>query len=500
MGYYRFPSLLFSRGGTDTTPDGRQAFLIIGDSNADGRGETIPTVPSNTLFKFNGSTFDEITTQSVANDDNTKGSSWQQMAIDYKAATGLRSCIIQRGLGGSEFYPNGDTNNWFTTGTLYAAAVTAANSALTALNISKLKCIIINLGINDIRSSNSDTNINAAVDSLISRLTADFPFTNIVFVIPGREEVSDTTKTSRAYFLRRYIAGKAATTDNVHVCCNAFSFTGSGMMNADLLHYTQAGYNALGSMMSRWLTNTAYSKWSRSVISSMFDDITLTRKGLMSTFIDSQVANGNYFRLEGLNLYKTSTLNNIFVDISFCGYVLNQGATFVTNSHIATDGSTSNLIASFTPSIYLGQSGRNDVIFGVKTKNVNTAAGVVAGLFGGTSTEIFRIAQSATKVNGAVNYTSTFDGTDANLQSNTLYSAARSGTSEFIIKNATIDATRVQASTGTFSGAIRIGCLITGGSATNRLNAQYEYSYASRYTLFDQADFYSKIETLMTNW
>jgi len=113
----------------DTTDDGKQAFLIIGDSNADGRGVTIPTVAADTLYLYNGVDLTEVTAQTVANNGDY-GSPWQQFATNYKSLSTRKTVLIQKGWGGSEFYPNGDNTNWYTSGDLYQPAVDAANNYL----------------------------------------------------------------------------------------------------------------------------------------------------------------------------------------------------------------------------------------------------------------------------------------------------------------------------------------------------------------------------------
>src|SRR5215204_2425590 len=146
------------RSSADTTPDNRQGFLIIGDSLAgDTSSNTVlgPTTASNTCYLWNGSGQTMLTTQDINNAGAIYGTSWKQFALDYYTATGLKPFFVNRAAGGSEFYPNGDTNNWSTTGALYSPSVTDANNALAFLGVPRFRAIFVRLGHNDASSANT---------------------------------------------------------------------------------------------------------------------------------------------------------------------------------------------------------------------------------------------------------------------------------------------------------------------------------------------------------
>lgn len=491
-----FHSLLSSKGGTDdTTADGKQVFLVIGDSNANGFGESVPVVPADTLYLANaaGSSISEITTQSVSS-DAISGSSWQQMAIDYKADTGKRTVLVQRGVGGSYIYTAG--TNWYTSGTLYAPAIAAADATLVLLGLTKLKAIIINLGLNDVRAGTTDVNFETALQSLISRLTTKYPGIPILYVQVGRTET--LTFSAGLYAARKRIVAKAEAVADMHVVGSGCAMVGAGLMNVDALHYTQAGYNHIGSMLARWFKNSAYTnKWSRSIISSHFDELSTARKGLINTFVSALHARGDLFELDFLSLFKTSTNNNIFNDWTFLGVLLNTSGTFVANSHIATNGSTGSYLYTYVPSIS-NRATQNDMITGVKIKTTVATAGSLFGSSNGAS--VVSIGQTGSAVSYRSNdATSTVQG-EASMQAGNLYSTARNGTTKYNLKNKTVQHSVVVASTGLSDQFPRIGAYNNAGSLISFLNAEYEYCFAAKYTTFDFNSFFDDIETLIANW
>jgi hypothetical protein len=487
----------------DTNVNGEQLFGVVGDSNADGRGPTIPTVASNTLYLWNGTSFSEITTQSVSNDDNTKGSIWQQFATDYKASTGHETLLVNGASGGAEYYPNGDNNNWYTSGTLYAAWKTKMTNALSSAGLNTPKAIFVNLGINDVRSANSIADITTGVNSLVSRITSDYPNTPVIFIQVGRSEVADGTNSQKLYDMRKLLITTIEANASLYMCGSGAALIGTSGYIGDNLHYTQASNDFLGSMFNRWFVNSDVSnKWARAVVSSTFDNLSSGRKSLLATFITDQYNNGNYFKIENLFLFKNSNSNNIFNDLTFLSFAANAGATFTSNTSISTNGTTSVFTIGFIPSIYTGRSSTNDVIVGVKLKTKTTTGS--SGFFGridASSNALVCYQGGAPNTNYRVNDQTTSNlGTDAGFVANNLYSVARNGGTKYIIKNSTVDASASVASTGALNQAITIGGVNNNGSVSLFFNASYEYAFAAKYSDLDLSSFYTGIENVVTNW
>lgn len=491
----------------------RDIIGIIGDSNADGRGETIPTVPGNTLYLWNGSSFSQITTQTVANDSTVWGSIWQQMAIDYKALTTNPVYLVNGASGSSEFYPNGDNNNWSTTGTLYAAFKSEMDEALLNSNVPDPKYIIINLGINDLRSEIPTVNIIAGMNSLLDRIETDYPTATILFIGTGRTESGKLFNDEAHYLIRSEFLNQSIIRDNVYVVCMAVQFRSiTGMYKSDLLHYSQTMNNTIGSMIVRWIDNDHITnKKARRVISSQFDVLNANRESLIVDFINHQDSIGNWEMLENLHLFRNSTQNNTRIDLTGRGdaglYLGSTTPVFVANSHISTNGTTAYFGTPYVNEWYKDGGGDgNDFISGVRLLSRTTADGTSASLFGrtGSSSVLIRVAQSSSSnINYNANVTianlKTYTG-DTGLQDSTLHSVARNGTTEYYIKNTTIVDSNVLASSGTVDVIKIVGAAGSAATVIGFLNGTYLYTFDAKYVGFDLTEFYDGMEYVMDHW
>lgn len=235
-----------------TTPDGRQAFVIIGNSIASGTetaGGKGPAPAAGTVFEFNGTSIVEV----GANDLSTSnsGSQWPRFGIDYYNITGLKPVFINTASGGAEFYPNNDNNNWYTTGTLYAAMQTKVANGLAALGVTKPAAILIELGINDARGAKTLTSIQEAVSSLSSRLTVSFPDVPVYYTYPGRMETAISN--GRIDLVRSYISSTVTSYSSTHSIAfdlRTFATDHPEYYGTDSLHLNQAGNNAYGAALA----------------------------------------------------------------------------------------------------------------------------------------------------------------------------------------------------------------------------------------------------------
>lgn len=488
-------------GGGSTNPSGQRLFGVVGDSNADGRGGTIPTVASDTLFLWNGSGFTEITTQSVANaGGGTYGSIWQQFATDYKSGTGRKTLLVNGGTGGSEVYPNGDNTNWYTSGDLYAPWKTSMLAALASAGLSKPTAIFVNLGINDIRSGTSIANITTGIQSLVSRLLADFPGVPILVIQVGRSETGGQSELF--YDVRRAWRDAAEDNADVHICGNAANFIGvSGGYNVDNLHYSQATNDTLGTQLAQWFLNQSYTKWTRSILSCQFTNLSATRKGLIQTWVESQIAAGNYFdRLESFTPFATPDFRNCNIDFTFLGYNVDVGAAIVTNQALTLTNANNTFALGFTPSFYNSNAGTSDVITGFKMVTNTSGSGTARVLFGrNDGTNYMRMAQGTTLTNYMVNSlssanTSTAESTYAD---NTLYSIATDGTNKYYIKNTTVN----HSTTNTISAPVSANLRFNPDAPTTPgFVCTIAYFYAAKYAGFDLTSFYNESEYLIAHW
>lgn len=483
---------------------GHSVFGNIGDSNADGRGLTTTTVPAKTLYKFNGSTFDEITTQGIGNDVTNRGSYFEQFAIDYKASTGKAVRVVSGASGGSEFYPTTDNNNWYTSGTLYAAWKSDMDAALTASNLSTVSAIFVNLGVNDIRAATSLANITTGVNSLISRLTTDYPGTPILFILVGRSEV--TGSNSAAFFdVKKLIIEACQAEDDAHVIASAGTFESiAGMFQADLLHYEQVMNDLLGKMFARWFANSAYTKWARSIIGTHFDELTTSRKNAIQTWVTAMGA--DYHNLNAFANFKTSDVNNFYLDWTFLGYNFPQSVNYNANDNMGTNGNgSSSFSCGYVNSFYTkGGAGQNNFRVGTKIKTRTTAATTAAVMCGrvDASANGMRVAQASGA--GTTNFQAlgagVQNGTEPEIQNATLYTVSRNGDDEYLHRNKVQDATRNLVSTGACQQNFVIGLLRTNLSSTFFFAGTFEYYFASPYTGFDYDNLYDASEALIAAW
>lgn len=491
----------------------RDVFLAIGDSNAGGKGRTLgPVTKPDTLYNWVNPNLTMITAQDIStNTGGIYGTSYKQFSIDYKAATGRSVVMINRGKGGADFYPDGDTDNWYSSGgTLYAAMQTEVSSCLKALGIPQLTGIFVNLGINDARGSQTLVNISTGITSLFTRLLADFPGVPILVIQVGMRD-GIVLNNNRICTIRDYIRTQVVNNANVHFVSHNGSFFKRGVVNdyydSETLHLDQAGNNIQGSQMARWFTLGYRSKWARSVLSAMMVLPSMARQTLIANFIDNQVASSNYFKLEFLTLFKTNSKDNVYFDLGFLWMISDRvdPCGFTVDDNLNTNGST-NFMAGFNMTLSSSSvASQNDIIIGVKLKSNDSPNPSNGALFGGREAAInptilcLQVSSAATQYM-TNDITGSGDGTLTRLSNDKLYSVARNGTTKYFIEDSTVRASVVQASTGKNNDAVCIGALNTGDVRSFFFAGKYEYWFGARYSTFDLSGFITAIETLLDNW
>jgi len=506
-----FPSI--TKGiSVDTTADGKQVFLIIGDSKAAGSNNTGgpgPTPTANTVFQWNKNTSQivQITNTDVLSIAAGQGSPWPQFGITYNSNSGFKPVFVPMAVAGSKFSQITDTNDWSTAGANYTPAITQCDACLTSLGLTKPKAILVRLGVNDIRNAAVLANIYTDMDSLVSRLTAKYPGVPIVFTMIGRNET--TAFDARNYGVRGKLISIALNNPDVHIACIEASFISTGMMGADNLHDSLAMGNEVGRQMAEWFNNGAYSKWGRTIISSQYEVLTSNRKTLVDNFVTSQINSGRWNKLELLCFGKTNVKNSIYIDWSMFGYLFDvTSAGWVQNSHISTNGSTTRYGYTFVPGYNNSRASQNDFIIMTKLKTNNTASGVLATLFGsGNGTSIISIGQNATP-------NLTYRANDATLGLYTTegvfiggnwYGTGRNpdggdANPRKFYKNSTIIKQDAIASVTPNTVIPSLGAFNNNGTFSSYINAEFECLFAAQYAGFDIAAFQTDVDTLLNNW
>jgi len=367
--------------------------LTIGDSNCNGTASTITTCAPGTLYNFNGTTYDEITTQSVGNSTPTLGSIWQPFANKYKAAFGRTVHLINCGKGGTYVCPPGTVgvvpgtatpanaaaaNSWGTGGDLRGDAETKVAAGLAAISsTATLDLIVVNVGINDNRNEYPIATVETAMDGFVSWINGQWPGIPVLVIQVGRSEF--TILNQNLYRVRAKWVNICDGSTYFSMCSSPLSLIYTSGYEADNLHYNATGQDYLAQCLVRWLLNDRLTKWGRSVVSSFYADLTEARKTLVDTFISTLVTNGDFFRLEGYFRFRRSHVNDIFVDWSFIGYGANSGSTYVANDCETFDGTDDYFATGIRPDWYI-RSGLNDVFISAKIKD-NRSTGTTS-LFG----------------------------------------------------------------------------------------------------------------------
>lgn len=491
----------------DETPAGEQLFWGIGDSNLDGRGVTPPTIASGTMYNWNAGTssFDNITNQSITN-DGSYGSVYQYFAEAYKATTGKTVLVCNTGKGGSSFYPNAPgEQHWTGNGDaddLYVPALAKVRNALAAKGLTRPKAIFLNCGINDYTASTSEANITAAMNALLSNLNRDFPGVPILMLISGR--TGSIAFDTGLYNLRKLQVAAAEANPDLYVVGSACQFIGAGYLNTggDEIHYASNGLDWWGDMLNHWFINSSYTnEWARAAVSCTFDDLSSTRKGLINTLITGLYNRGDLFKLEHLSIFKTTVVNNSYIDFSWLGYNFSTSSTFTANTSISTNGTSSYRTITYFSGVNIRAASQNDFLVGAKIKTRTTAAGTTAIAFGGTDgTNAINFGQSTTATTYRCNDNTTTTGGEASITANNLYTIGRNGTTKELYKGSTLQSSTTQSSTGSYNSFIRIGCNQNSGVAASFINATFEYAFASKNVGFDLANFYTDMEATITGW
>jgi hypothetical protein len=496
----------------DTTEDGKQIFLVMGDSNVDGRCTTIPTIAADTMYKWIDPTVTEITNQNISR-DGTFGSLWPYFAEDYKAATSKKVVLVHHGYGSARFVHTTNTNDFSVDGVRYDAAINDCDSALTSLGLDVPKAIIVNCGVNDLVSTASITDIRTAIDSFFTRITTKYPNVPVLIVQNGRVGTSPTNNSQKGYQIRAYLKKMAEDYADVFIISGGLVYTGGQFgttyWKSDGLnvHYENTLAELIGSQLSKWFVNESYSKWSRNIISSFESELSSLRKGLINDFVNNQILNANYHKFEELYLFKVPLSSDIGVDFAFKSYLFTTNTTFTANDNIATNGTNARIGRNYVNSYYNQTgAGQNDFREGVKLKERTGGTGL-SYLFSRntiSSGAAIRVGQNGTKIIFNANDVTTTEGSQASLQNNTLYSVLRNGTNRQLLINKTVDVTDSTPSTGAVNDGYSIGVNHAGEKGSDTfslwLAGKYEYGYVSVYTGFDFDSFYDDMEYLIAHW
>jgi hypothetical protein len=485
--------------GVNTTADGRQAVLVIGDSIGNGSNNTNgpgPTPVSGTVYQWNGTDVIEVGADDVYNIPVGGGSMMPQMGIDRFNDSGYKSVFIPMASSGAEMcFPSLDNNNYAASGTRRAITEGQVTDCLAALGLTELRAICVVGFINDARSANTLSDILTGMTSFFDWITTTYPGVPVLFSQIGKD--GSNINTQRIYTIAKGVIDNCALYENCHMAFNNRAWIGSGGYGADNLHPNQTGQNQLGASFARWLKNYSYSKWARSIISAMFGDITEARKTAIQTAITS--IGDDYFKLESLHFLKMSNAFDWFNDWTFLGYLTNASAVVTLDQYVTT-ASTQTFISSFNPAIQILRASQTDTFTIAKIK---TVYGALAGtLFGISNSGFYRCTQggAGTSLQYVVN-----DGTSGiynvtdRFANDTCYGSARNGGTKYLLEDGNVLHSTAQAVTGLPNRNMRFGA-IDAGTVSSYLNVDMEYVASGRYSDVNVPNLVSALDTLAASW
>lgn len=481
----------------DTTADGKQAYLIIGDSNA---GDTTaattlgPTTPAGTCYRWLSNALVELTTQDLSNSGSIYGTAYKQFALNRYTNSGLKSVFVNRASGGSEFIVNGDTNNWSTSGALYAPAVADGNACLSNLGLARFKGIFLVLGTNDVREGTLTLpDIYTGMQSLLTRLTTDFPSTPIYMVTTGMYNGAVVTMDARKWGMIKNFFDIAASYPNAEIVGSLYNMYQWGYGFGDSLHLTTAGYNKIGEQLERAVASTETVKEVRRMQSMLHNAPTTTQKAAIKSFYNA----GWFTYLDGLQTYVGGVRNQLLYD--WTGYTcpVDTGPVDIPNNNfIRTDTTPKYLTTNFVPSVMVRNTTVSNFIEGTRT-GVNNVPVATAGIpMGNNSGSLIRIFQTtASNTFWAANdTTNTTYATWTKIPDNTNIAVGRNGTSKYLFGEGVQLQTATVAAGAITNSPTRIG---GNGSAGNYMDCQFDRWFRIAYVGVNLSTFTTDLNTFV---
>jgi hypothetical protein len=380
----------------NTNGSDQQVWWVIGDSlqqTSDDAGPE-PTF-ANSVYQYTTSIAAITTTDFTG---VTNGSYLPKLGSDIYKKTSKKPIFVLSTAGGSEFYPNGDNNNWSTSGTLYATGQTKLSDALTAAGVTKPRGILLCLGINDARGAQTLSNIESAVNSLFSRLSSDYSGVPIYVTQIGRDESGEG---ARVLSVRGYIENAVAATPSAHILVELADYL--EYYSVDTLHVDCVGNQRWAASMVKAMidqglaSNTPITRTYGSASTTVFgfpafSGLTTAEKNVLSDFIDYLQTKGDWTRVDSLYHCLLGTEGQSLQDLRRSSKQAISTGSWSAKGGIVTDGTIDGVIRSnFIPSTDSTANGfavGNNISF-VSIKDRISATGsnrVAIGVIGSNST------------------------------------------------------------------------------------------------------------------
>ena len=504
-------------GGGDPTTNaqGQQVIAFIGDSNIVGQGLTVgPTPTVGTVKQWSGGsiinvTNTDITEGLIAGQAANIGSLMPKFGIDYNARTGKIPVIVSCGSGGSEFAAAGDDNNWSPTGENRAFAEARITAALTANGTTKLKEIIVNLGVNDFSGAETFATISTAIDSFHTWITTTYTGVRITYLQVGRTATSKvSTKQSQ---IRNKIRQLAEDNPNVLLLNAPVAMFDYGYYKADLLHYAQSGNDFIGAAIDNLLeaVDSGYNKHAANIFCSFKDAVNTTKKDAINVFVAKYYAT-NLALCETFQVFKGDTQANTYLDWLGMLAPVYSDIAFTANTEIATNATTDSYIDhQWMLDEQLIRCTDQDINIGFKMGTKTTADGVTVcafGAVGSVDNTTISIFQTTTP---SIQWRMVEDGTTSTILTTapntafiaeSLYEMTRTGASAVSLYR---DGVKIQDGTTAYEGTLN-RYLKSGGrgnaaaTVSSPIAAGFKAFYVAQEAGFDRTEWDSDLDTLLT--
>lgn len=504
-------------------PDKMATILIIGDSVARGNSTDEGTTPGyNTVFQWDDG---NSNLRMITNADllepvaaSAVGSQWPQFGDSYYKFSGKKPVLINCAIGGASWWDDTPGFSWYTNDDLYDDAVTKTNNCLAFLGRSTVDIVYINLGINDSAQQSYSLDI-AFLTSLIDRINSDFDSPRICISMPGKINTSTLTELTRINTMRKYIKSLSFTYSNVEIAGSSphnFAAWSAVSFFADDYHLNVTGNNLYGDKLARQLAipTSKHHKYTRSIIGSLYDNPSETRRGYIDTFITGLDNDNLLEEIDALYIFSdmNNNENNGYIDWAF-----RTPSAPVTGGGSAVDMQLDEMGLDGLNSLSAGQISvmadkaviASDFIWGAYTGTYNDiAAGTTATLMGGresASGGIFLVRQTSSSniqmFGGGT--TAVSDATDTKFQNNTHYAVVRDAGNVRFVKGTSIVTSSAIASVApgaTLIRGYRVGGYANNGTVADFLDAGIKAHYLAKYSTWSISNFDTHLTSFLTNW
>jgi hypothetical protein len=501
----------------NTTREGKQVWVYIGDSIAQGTNQGTDTGPpvfyANTVRYWNpgSSDFVSITTNDIGG--ALAGSAWVKFGTDYYKRTGYQIDWVSGGTGGANYFPDGDTNNFYDYVVQWNNVMISVANALAFHGLREVRGVIYLCGINDARASQDQSAINKAIFLLVSKTRKRLNGAQQYFINIGRDE-NGNGEGQRVQSVRKGIEDVC----NYFSDCHIILRLGDLIVDPDIysdsfadVHPNQFGYDYIGAkavknMLDGGLISNTPRKYTYTSntagIFKRLHGLTEDEKRAIHDFVEYLVSISSW-NMDSFVLPLFSQAGNCYQDwlrdVNYTGGLIKKNRGGIET--VGTLGSSIN--TNFTPSVDGVNYTQNLASVGCFLLKNNNPTGADHYLFGcrdATRLLHLRYAQATNDKRWIVNAAS--QGTIATglFKKNTLYAAVRTtSNSQSMIENYQ-SIPSVVASVGLPTRPIYFGSFNDQGTVNNFYKGVFGAFFIGGVPASTNNSFYKKVRELVVDF